>query len=65
MQVRMTEDLPGQGHFLAALDSFASRTCYGNAGGRTLFSDHTTAVLQPYCTYGLRLECGWVESVSQ
>ncbi|KAK9833727.1 hypothetical protein WJX74_003937 [Apatococcus lobatus] len=31
--VRMAEDHPEEGHFLSALRSFASRTCYANASG--------------------------------
>ncbi len=33
MQVRMSQDSTENGYFLAALNSFVTRTCYANAGG--------------------------------
>jgi len=33
MQVRMSQDSAENGYFLAALNSFVTRTCYANAGG--------------------------------
>lgn len=41
----MTEDIPGEGFFISALDSFVTRTCYGNAGGMisTVLCSHADA----------------------
>lgn len=32
-QVRMTQDVPQEGFFYSALQSFVSRTCYANTHG--------------------------------
>ena len=44
VQVRMSQDSAQDGYFLAALDSFVTRTCYANAAGKL-----TNLALQQEC----------------
>ena len=33
LQLRMSQDIPGEGHFISGLASFMTRTCYANSSG--------------------------------
>ena len=51
MQVRMTQDIPGDGYYFSAMKAFVTRTAYANIRGDQMVSP----LSQPSATYTTRL----------